>query len=102
MTRTPAGKTPASSKAAPSPAGAPAPELVAQGKARFDANKFFDCHGHNGEGTEDRSGPGPKTKLTGLQIADFPQKPASGCSDWRACRTFPRAALKTKFSSPTC
>ena len=59
-----------------SPAGGPVLELVAQGKARFDANKCFDCHGHNGEGTED----GPdltKTKLTGPQIADFLQKPSS-------------------------
>jgi ubiquinol-cytochrome c reductase cytochrome b subunit len=76
-----AGATPAPSKAGaaapgPSPAGSAAPELVAQGRARFNANKCFDCHGKNGEGTED----GPDltmTKLTPAQIVAFLQKPSS-------------------------
>ena len=75
-----AGTKPAPSKAgapaAPAPAGGASAELVAQGRARFNANKCFDCHGANGEGTED----GPDlttTKLTPAQIADFLQNPSS-------------------------
>ena len=28
-------------------------DLAAQGKKRFEAYKCYDCHGHNGEGTDD-------------------------------------------------
>jgi cytochrome c553 len=62
------------------PAAAPAisdvSALVAQGKARFDAYKCYDCHGANGEGTDD----GPsfvKTHLTADEISKFLQKPSA-------------------------
>lgn len=50
--------------------------LVAQGKARYDAYKCYDCHGHNGEGTDDA----PDlvgTHKTEDQIAKFLQKPSA-------------------------
>jgi mono/diheme cytochrome c family protein len=65
------------------PSGAPVepaavaldPQLVAQGKARFQANKCYECHGANGQGTDD----GPdltKLKLTGAEIAAFLEAPS--------------------------
>lgn len=58
------------------PATPSAKSLVEQGKARFMAYGCFNCHGANGEGTEeapDLVG----TRLTADQIAKFLQKPSA-------------------------
>jgi mono/diheme cytochrome c family protein len=50
--------------------------LVAQGKARYEAYKCKDCHGVNGEGSED----GPDligTKKNAEEIAKFLNKPSA-------------------------
>ena len=57
------------------PSNASGAALVAQGKARFQAYKCKDCHGEQGEGTED----GPDlttTHLNAEQIAKFLNKPS--------------------------
>jgi YVTN family beta-propeller protein len=68
----------AAAPAASSAAGATESEaaLVARGKARFGAYRCFDCHGMNGEGTDDA----PDligTHLNGNEIAKFLQKPSA-------------------------
>jgi mono/diheme cytochrome c family protein len=75
----PAAKLTASQKPAPPPAGdssdAPSPELVAQGRTRYEAYKCKDCHGDKGEGTED----GPDlvgTRKNAEQIEAFLKKPS--------------------------
>jgi mono/diheme cytochrome c family protein len=60
------------SRSAAAPASA---SLVEQGKARFHAYGCFECHGANGEGTEEA----PElvnTRLTEREIAAFLQKPS--------------------------
>jgi mono/diheme cytochrome c family protein len=49
--------------------------LVAQGKARFQAYKCYDCHGQNGEGTQDAPDL-THSKLTAEQVSKFLQKPS--------------------------
>jgi cytochrome c553 len=49
--------------------------LVEQGKARFHAYGCFDCHGANGEGT-DQAPDLTTTRLTETEIAAFLQKPS--------------------------
>ena len=49
--------------------------LVAQGRARFQAYKCYDCHGQNGEGTDDAPDL-THSKLTAEQISKFLQKPS--------------------------
>ena len=49
--------------------------LVAQGKARFQAYKCYDCHGQNGEGTDDAPNL-THSKLTAEQVSKFLQKPS--------------------------
>ena len=57
-------------------AGAPASSSVLeQGKARFHAYGCFECHGANGEGT-DQAPDLVNTRLTGEEIAAFLQKPS--------------------------
>jgi len=54
---------------------APAADLVAQGRTRFQAYKCYECHGANGEGTND----GPDltgTHLSSEQITAFLQHPS--------------------------
>jgi cytochrome c553 len=54
--------------------------LVAQGKARFNAYKCYECHGANGEGTDDA----PDlvgTHLTAEQIAKFLNKPSADATN---------------------
>jgi cytochrome c553 len=72
---------------APSPIASPAASpvtasstggdsLVAQGRARYESYKCYDCHGKNGEGTDDA----PDlvgTHLDAAGIAKFLQKPSA-------------------------
>lgn len=56
---------------------APIPDpLIAQGQARFFANKCQECHGPNGEGTDDAPDL-TGTRLDGAEIALFLQKPSA-------------------------
>ena len=50
--------------------------LVATGKARFNAYKCYDCHGPNGEGTDDAPNL-TGTHLDAAGIAKFLQKPSA-------------------------
>ncbi len=50
--------------------------LVAQGKSRFQAYKCYDCHGKNGEGTDDAPDL-THSKLTAEQVSKFLVKPSS-------------------------
>src|SRR5690349_24542405 len=50
--------------------------LVAKGKERFQAYKCYDCHGQNGEGTQDAPDL-THSKLTAEQVSKFLQKPRS-------------------------
>lgn len=50
--------------------------LVAQGKSRFQAYKCYDCHGQNGEGTEDAPDL-THSKLTAEQVSKFLVKPSA-------------------------
>jgi mono/diheme cytochrome c family protein len=68
---TPKGATAAAS----GPASGPQSALVAQGKARFQAYKCYDCHGQNGEGTDDAPDL-THSKLTAEQVSKFLQKPS--------------------------
>jgi mono/diheme cytochrome c family protein len=65
--------------AKPGTAGHSAPaqksSLVAQGKARFQAYKCYDCHGKNGEGTADAPDL-THSKLTEEQVSKFLKKPS--------------------------
>jgi cytochrome c553 len=88
VTSRPAGSAPswtppASSTSAPSAAAAAAPaaasgnpELLATGKARFNAYGCVDCHGLNGEGS-DQAPDLIGTHLNGDQIAAFLNKPSA-------------------------
>jgi|SRR5690349_22549725 len=62
-------------KPANPPAAADQKALVAQGKARFQAYKCYDCHGQNGEGTADAPNL-THSKLTAEQVSKFLQKPS--------------------------
>jgi mono/diheme cytochrome c family protein len=50
--------------------------LVALGKKRFQAYKCYDCHGQNGEGTEDAPDL-THSKLTAEQVSKFLVKPSA-------------------------
>jgi mono/diheme cytochrome c family protein len=51
-------------------------ELIAKGKKAFDDYRCFDCHGRNGEGTDDA--PDLTTsRLTAAQISKFLQRPSA-------------------------
>jgi mono/diheme cytochrome c family protein len=50
--------------------------LVAQGKSRFQAYKCYDCHGQNGEGTDDAPDL-THSKLTAEQVSKFLVKPSA-------------------------
>jgi mono/diheme cytochrome c family protein len=57
------------------PAAGQKNSLVAQGKARYQAYKCFDCHGKNGEGTADAPDL-THSKLTEEQVSKFLKKPS--------------------------
>ena len=63
-------KTPAAKAA-----GGQNDSLVAQGKARFQAYKCYDCHGKSGEGTDDAPSL-THSKLTAEQVSKFLVKPS--------------------------
>jgi mono/diheme cytochrome c family protein len=75
----PSDSTPPKSAADKGNAGSAAGDkqsaLVAQGKARFQAYKCYDCHGQNGEGTEDAPDL-THSHLTAEQVSKFLQKPS--------------------------
>ena len=50
--------------------------LIAQGKSRFQAYKCYDCHGQNGEGT-DEAPDLTHSKLTAEQVSKFLVKPSA-------------------------
>src|SRR5690348_6393528 len=56
-------------------AGGQQAALVAKGKERFQAYKCYDCHGQNGEGTQDAPDL-THSKLTAEQVSKFLQKPS--------------------------
>jgi mono/diheme cytochrome c family protein len=63
-------------QATSSPRSAEDDALIAAGKARFASYKCYECHGPNGEGTDD----GPDlvgTLLTADEISAFLQKPSA-------------------------
>jgi mono/diheme cytochrome c family protein len=68
-------QAPSSSAAKNSATGTKESALVAQGKARFQAYKCYDCHGQNGEGTDDAPNL-THSKLTAEQVSKFLQKPS--------------------------
>jgi cytochrome c553 len=77
----PAGSSSAPSSASPSasapaPAGAVDAALVEAGKSRFTAYGCVDCHGMNGEGT-DQAPDLIGTRLDGAGIAKFLNKPSA-------------------------
>ena len=51
-------------------------DLAAQGKKRFQAYKCYDCHGQNGEGTDDAPDL-THSKLTEEQVSKFLVKPSA-------------------------
>jgi mono/diheme cytochrome c family protein len=51
-------------------------DLAAQGKKRFQAYKCYDCHGQNGEGTDDAPNL-THSKLTAEQVSKFLVKPST-------------------------
>jgi mono/diheme cytochrome c family protein len=70
----------ASKPAIPAASATASAALIAQGKARYQAYKCFDCHGQNGEGTDDA----PDligTHKTEEQIAKFLEKPSADAVD---------------------
>jgi acetyl esterase/lipase len=75
----PASGAPASASAAPasgsSSAGSSSSDLVALGRARYNAYRCFECHGPNGEGTDDAPDL-TATLLDAQQISTFLQKPS--------------------------
>jgi mono/diheme cytochrome c family protein len=58
-----------------SAAGGQQSALAAQGRARFQAYKCYDCHGQNGEGTPDAPDL-THSKLTAEQVSKFLTKPS--------------------------
>ena len=68
-------KAPANASAVPSAAGQQS-DLVAQGKARFNAYQCYDCHGEKGEGTPDAPDL-THSKRTAEQVSKFLQKPSA-------------------------
>jgi mono/diheme cytochrome c family protein len=72
---TPSKSATATGNAGSSAPAAPKSSLVAQGKARFQAYKCYDCHGQNGEGTPDAPDL-THSKLTAEQVSKFLQKPS--------------------------
>src|SRR5438309_1185267 len=66
-----AGAVPAGRSAA----GGQQSALAAQGRARFQAYKCYDCHGQNGEGTPDAPDL-THSKLTADQVSKFLTKPS--------------------------
>ena len=62
-------------KADGSSTGGQQSDLVAQGKARFQAYKCYDCHGEHGEGTPDAPDL-THSKLTAEQVSKFLRKPS--------------------------
>lgn len=79
----PSSKAPASTTPKPttnngnagSPTGDKQTALVARGRARFQAYKCYDCHGKNGEGTEDAPDL-THSHLTAEQVSKFLTKPS--------------------------
>lgn len=69
----PSAASPASASA---PTSAADPSLIANGKARFNAYGCIDCHGMNGEGT-DQAPDLIGTRLDGMGIAKFLNKPSA-------------------------
>jgi cytochrome c553 len=69
----PVAAAPASASA---PAGGADPALIAAGKSRFTTYGCVDCHGMNGEGT-DQAPDLIGTRLDGPQIAKFLNKPSA-------------------------
>ena len=67
-------KVPAKAASA-KPSGGQSDSLVTQGKSRFQAYKCYDCHGKNGEGTDDAPSL-THSKLTAEQVSKFLQKPS--------------------------
>ncbi len=51
-------------------------EQVAKGKKAYDDYRCFDCHGHNGEGTDDAPDL-TGSKLTAEEISKFLQRPSA-------------------------
>jgi len=70
-----ASKAPAKAAADKAGGGQDA-KLVAQGKSRFAAYKCYDCHGKNGEGTDDAPNL-THSKLTAEEVSKFLQKPSA-------------------------
>jgi metallo-beta-lactamase class B len=75
-TNAPASSTAAAGPAGGSTAGGQQGDLVAQGKARFQAYQCYDCHGQNGEGTPDAPDL-THSKLTAEQVSKFLIKPSA-------------------------
>jgi len=72
---TPSKPAIATGKAGRSAAAGPQGNLVALGKARFQAYKCYDCHGQKGEGTPDAPDL-THSKLTAEQVSKFLRKPS--------------------------
>ena len=73
----------------------PDPKLVEQGKARYQAYRCFDCHGKNGEGTDDA----PDligTHLDADGIAKFLAKPSADAQ----AKGMPTIAVDSPDSKP--
>ena len=70
-TATPAAQSPSTDKADP---------LVAQGKKRYEGYKCYDCHGHEGEGTDDAPDL-THSHLTADQVSKFLEKPSVDAKD---------------------
>ena len=51
-------------------------DLAAEGKKRYQAYKCYDCHGQNGEGTDDAPNL-THSKLTAEQVSKFLVKPST-------------------------
>jgi mono/diheme cytochrome c family protein len=73
----PVANAPAAKTASAAKVASPAKQdpLVAQGKSRFQAYKCYDCHGKNGEGTDDAPNL-THSKLTAEQVSKILQKPS--------------------------
>lgn len=95
-TSTPASAAPAASAPA---SGSPAPassssgstsDLVAQGRARYNSYRCFECHGANGEGTDDAPDL-TATERDSAQISAFLQKPSAD-ADVKGMPTIPASS----------
>jgi mono/diheme cytochrome c family protein len=75
-TNAPASGAAAAGSVGGSTAGGQQGDLVAQGKARFQAYQCYDCHGQNGEGTPDAPDL-THSKLTAEQVSKFLIKPSA-------------------------